>query len=84
MVSVRKCNFVVDGTFLPATAALEVQMLVSVSVTLATTVLDLQRTCKGLLKDLQRTSEGLWTLWSTKFTSLQVAAPGLQDLFYFV
>ena len=29
-----------------------------------------------------RASEGLWTLWSTKCTSLQVAAPapGLRDL----
>ena len=72
--------------FLAATAALEVQKLVCVSVcvsvTLATTVLkEFWRTSKGLLTDFQRTSWGLlkefrlWTLWSTKFTSFQVAAP---------
>ena len=47
--------------FLAATAALEVQMLVCV--------------CPSQLLQLYWTSEGLWTLWSTKFTSLQVASP---------
>ena len=49
--------------FLAATAALEVQMLVyvfvCVSITLVTTVLDFQRTFRGLPKDFQRTFKGL-------------------------
>ena len=39
--------------------------------------------CTWLLKDFQRTSEGLWTLWSTKFTSLQIATPRSSRLLFF-
>ena len=49
--------------FLAATAALEVQMFVCLSV------------CLSHLLQLYWTSEGLWFLRSKKFTSLQVAAP---------
>ena len=69
--------------FLAATAALEVQMLVCVFVChtcynctgLPKDFQGYPKEFEGLPKDSQRTSQGLWTLWSTKFTSLQVAAP---------
>ena len=70
--------------FLAATAALEVQILVLVTVSVHHTCYNFT----GLLKDFQRTSKGLWTLWFTKFTSLHVAAPRssrlvlLYDIFY--
>ena len=38
-------------------------------------LLQLYWTSEGLQKNFKRTLKGLWTLWSTKFTSLQVAAP---------
>ena len=68
--------------FLAATAALEVQMLVCVCLSVCLShLLQLYWTPEGLLNDFQRTSKGLWTLWSTKF--LQIAAPrSLRLLFH--
>ena len=62
--------------FLAATAALEAQMFVRMSVTLATTVLDFWRTSKGLLKDFQRTPKDLQNLLVYKSQP-----PGHRDLF---
>ena len=86
--------------FLAATAALEVQMLVCVSVclsvTLATTVLKLKTvfSSEGLLKDFWRTSGGLlkdfWRTLDFRLYGLQnlivykSQPPGLPDLFYLV
>ena len=68
-----KKSFIISSRFMVEILALEVQMLVRVSVCLS--VCQTCYNCTGLLKDFQRTSKGLWTLWSKKFTSLQVAAP---------
>ena len=47
-------------------------------------LLQLYWTSEWLSNDFWRTSKGLWTLWSTKFTSLQVAAPRSSRLVMFL
>ena len=86
--SLKSTVSIENSWFLAAIAALEVQMSVCLSVTLATTALDFQRTFKDIqrsLKDFQRTLKGLpkdFGLYGLQnLLVYKSQPPGLQDLF---